>query len=251
MARRPDRRDDWRKRMAVRGGPVTHAIARAGWLVFAMLGAVVMIGVAVLYAMNPGADSADNGVAANFVGGLIVMLPIGAVLGALLGLPAQFAARSWLRSPSKAERQAALERGKPAKRNRVPAHGLRAAGRWARSYEACERSVTAFHAIVAAVPAGAGRDWLTAIGKTLDEELAEALRLARIGESLEAGSGELGETGLRVLDQLNDAERKFAETTERAAVAALALRDDTDFARVQAQLDMLAEQAPHLRETDV
>ncbi|WP_459722740.1 hypothetical protein [Actinophytocola sp. KF-1] len=235
-----DTRDDWRARMAVRGGPITHALARAGWFVFAMLGAVVMVGVAVLYAANPGPRGADNSAAANFVGGLIVMVPIGAVIGALLGLPAQFAARMWLRNPTEAERQAA----------RVPGHGLRPSGRWARSYETCARSVAAYHQVVATLPAGAGRDWLAGIGETLDEELAESLRLARLGESLDDGDGELDGTAVRVLDRLRAAERSFDETTERAAAIALELRDDSDFVRVRAQLDMLAEQTPHLRASD-
>jgi hypothetical protein len=50
---------------------------------------------------------------------------------------------------------------------------------------------------------------------------------------------------------LGAAEKAFAETTERAATIALDLRDESDFERVRAQLDMLAEQAPQLRGTDV
>lgn len=231
--------------MALKGGPISHAIARAGWFVFAMLGALAMVGVAVLYAANPGERAADNSVAANFVGGLIVMAPIGAVVGALIGLPAQFAARTWLRNPTEAERRAAR-----AAQPRLPSHGLRASGRWARSYEICERSVAAYHEVVATLSHGAGRDWLAGIGGTLDEELAESLRLARLGESLEPDDGELDGTALRVLDRLRDAERSFAETTERAAAIALELRDESDFVRVRAQLDMLAEQTPHLRASD-
>jgi hypothetical protein len=243
MGRSPEQRDDWRARMAVRGGPLSHAIARSGWLVFAVLGALVMVGVAVLYAANPTADAVDNGVAANFVGAVIVMAPIGAAIGALLGLPAQFAARAWLRNPTDAERRAAREA--------VPAHGLRASGRWARSYEVCARSVTAYHEVVATLPDGAGRDWLAGIGETLDDELSESLRLARLGESLEPdGADELDGTALRVLDRLRAAEKSFDETTERAAAIALELRDESDFVRVRAQLDMLAEQTPHLRGSD-
>jgi hypothetical protein len=242
MGSSPEQRDDWRARMAVRGGPLSHAIARAGWLVFAMLGALVMVGVAVLYAANPTARAVDNGVAANFVGAVIVMAPIGAAVGALLGLPAQFAARAWLRNPTDAERRSAREA--------IPAHGLRASGRWARSYETCAREVTAYHEIVATLPDGAGRDWLAGIGETLDDELSESLRLARLGESLEPDGGELDGTALRVLDRLRTAEKSFAETTERAAAIALELRDESDFVRVRAQLDMLAEQTPHLRASD-
>ncbi len=236
-------RDDWRTRMALKGGPISHTVARAGWFVFAMLGALAMVGVAVLYAANPGERGADNSTAANFVGGLIVMAPIGALVGALIGLPAQFAVRTWLRNPTMAERRAAR-----AAEPRLPSHGL--SGRWARSYETCARSVTAYHEIVATLSDGAGRDWLAGIGTTLDEELAESLRLARLGESLDPGDGELDGTARRVLDRLREAERSFAETTERAAAIALELRDESDFVRVRAQLDMLAEQTPHLRASD-
>lgn len=238
--------DDWRARMAVRGGPVSHALARGGWLVVGMLGGIAMVAVALLYAANPGAAGANNAFAANFVGGLIVMLPIGALLGGLLGLPIQFATRAWLCTPTRAERRAARAALEPA----VPEHGLRASGRWARAYENCARSVTAFHAVVATLPKGAAREWFDEIGATLDDELAEALRLARLGEGL-APDGAPSGTALTVVDMLGAAEKAFAETTERAATIALDLRDESDFERVRAQLDMLAEQAPQLRGTDV
>jgi len=228
--------------MALRGGAVSHAIARAGWLVFAMAGVLAMIGVAVLYTANPGARAADNAPAANFVGSMILLAPIGALVGAMIGLPAQFAARSWLRSPTEAERQAARA---------VPqGHGLRPDGRWARSYEVCARSVDAYHQAVSGLPDVAGRDWLAGIGATLDDELAESLRLARLGEKLELADGRMDETALRVLDRLRAAERSFTETADRAAAIALELRGDSDFVRVRAQLDMLAEQAPQLRASD-
>jgi hypothetical protein len=99
---------------------------------------------------------------------------------------------------------------------------------------------------------GAGRDWLAEIGVTLDRELGEARRLARLGENLEPDApAEPNETTQRVLDRLRAAEQAFAETTDRAVTIALDLRDDSDFVRVRAQLDLLAEQAPRLLRTDV
>lgn len=246
MGRKAPEFGTWRARMASRGGALTHAVARAGWLVFAVLGAVLMIGVAVLYSANPGEDGADNSVAANFIGGMIVFTPIGAVLGGLVGLGAQFAVRSWLCTPTAAERRAFREA--ESRTARFAANDLRRSGRWARSFEKCARSVTAYHAIIATMPAGAGRDWFTDIGETLDEELSEALRLAKLGESLDPGDGaELSETALRIAGLLDVAQKSFADTTERAAAIALSLRDDSDFIRVRTQLDMLADQAPHLR----
>lgn len=219
-------------------GKVSQMLARAGWLVCATLGAIAMIVVAVLYAADPVARDGDP-LATTLIGGLIVFVPIGAVLGALVGLGVQFVTRGVLRSRVPVEPLAAK-----------PRHGLTRRGRWARSYKACARSVTAFHAIVATVSSAAGREWLATIGETLDDELAEALRLAQIGESL-APTGEPKGTALTVADMLGAAEKSFAETTERAAAIALDLRDGSDFAQVRAQLDMLAEQAPQLRSADL
>jgi hypothetical protein len=220
-------------------GRVTRTLARAGWLVFATFGALAMIVVAVLYAADPVARGEDP-LAATLVGGLIVFVPTGAILGALVGLGVQSVTRTLLRSSGR-------DYAGPAAQE--PANGLPRGGRWARSYKECARSVTAFHTIVATVSPGAGREWLAGIGETLDVELAEALRLAQIGESLDP-AGHLAGTALDVRDRLAAAERSFAETTERAAAIALDLRDGSDFTKVQAQLDMLAEQAPQLRAAD-
>ncbi|MFC4002864.1 hypothetical protein ACFS2C_22665 [Prauserella oleivorans] len=242
-ATEPPRFDDWRTRMAVRGGPVTHAVARAGWAAFGIVGALLMVGVAVLWTLNPTAEGSDNAPAANFVGGLVVFVPIGALVAGAIGLGAQFLARAWLRTPTDAERTAAREAATPAPH----AGRLRSSGRWARSFDRCARSVTSFHAIVAALPAGPGRDWLTGIGTSLDEELREALRLAELGESLAPDGGYLTGTALRIADLLDKAEQAFRDTTDRAGAIALDLRQESDFERVRAQLDMLAAQTPHLR----
>ncbi|RBM10922.1 hypothetical protein DI005_35145 [Prauserella sp. PE36] len=193
---RPPGAADWHARMALRGGPVTHALARAGALLFAFAGALVMLGVVVLYAANPGEEAMDNSVAANVVGGIVVFVPIGAVGLGLIGLAAQYAARSWLRTPTEAERRAA--RDAEARTARFAREGLRPEGRWARSFETCARSVTAFHAVVGTLPEGAARSWFADIGETLDGELSEALRLARLGESLQPGdTGEPSATSLK------------------------------------------------------
>lgn len=240
----PPRFGDWRARMAVRGGPVTHAVARAGWAAFGIVGALVMVGVAVLWTLNPTVEGSDNAPAANFVGGLLVFVPIGAIVAGAIGLAAQFVARAWLRTPTSAERAAA--RG-AAGRTAPYAGNLRPTGRWARSFERCARSVTSFHSIVGALPAGPGRDWLAGIGRTLDDELREARRLAELGENLAPDGGYLTGTALRIADLLEDAERAFRETTDRAGAIALDLRRESDFERVRAQLDVLATQTPHLR----
>lgn len=218
--------------MAGSVGRVTRTLARAGWLLFATLGALAMIVVSVVYAADPAARDGDPA-AATLIGALIVFMPIGAVLGTLVGLPAQFVARAVLRS---------RERAVPAAPPRLLAPG----GRWSDAYETCARSVRAFHTVTETVSPGAARDWFVRIGETLDGELTEALRLARIGESL-APDGEPAGTALTAADMLATAAKTFAETTDRAAAIALELHDGSDFAQVQAQLDMLAEQAPQLR----
>jgi hypothetical protein len=241
-------REDWQDRMALRGGPLMHTLARAGILASAVLGTIVMIVVAAMFASDPN-EELPWGTA--FIGGLIVFMPIGSVLGALVGVPFQYGARSWLRTPTEAERRAARA-AEAAAALELPPHGLRDEGRWAVSYEACARSVTTYHAVVATLPEGASREWFADVGETLDGELAEALRLARLGESLEPDDdAEPGDTARRVLELLRTAETAFAETTEQAAAIALDLRDESDFVRVRAQLEILAEQAPQLRGTDV
>jgi hypothetical protein len=205
--------------------PVTQVLAEAGPLVCGILGLVVM---AFLAALLAGSGAALLGVPA-------LLVPIGAIGGALAGKAAQSAARNRLFAPP---------RTPPA----LPEYGLRRHGRWERFYEACERSVATYHDVVATVPAGAGRTWLEDIGTTLDAELAEALRLAQLGESLEPDpQNPPGATVYKVLERLRSAKHSFAETTERAAAIALDLRRESDFTQVRAQLDTLAGQVPQLR----
>jgi hypothetical protein len=222
-------RDDWLARRIVRGGSVTYALARTGWLICGTLGAGLMLVLAVLLAQSDPTTSTVE----SFLGWFAVLVPLGATVGVSGGLLAQSAARGRLHPPAV----------------RIPAHGLHPHGRWARFYEPCARSVASYHEIVETVPEGAGRDWLAGIGEALDGELAEALRLARLGESLEPKDGVTppGETAYRTLQRLRAAKKSFAETTERAAAIALELHEESDFGRVRAQLDMLAEQAPRLR----
>lgn len=214
-----------RARSPARAGPITQVLAEAGPLVCGILGLVVM---AFLAALVGGSGTA-------LLVGMALLVPIGVVGGAVAGKSAQSAARNRLLAP-------------PAAPPALPEYGLRRLGRWERFYEACERSVATYHDVVATVPPGPGRDWLAGIGTTLDAELAEALRLAQLGESLEPD--ELtppGATVYKVLERLRSAKQSFAETTERAAAIALDLRRESDFVRVRAQLDTLAEQVPQLR----
>jgi hypothetical protein len=226
-----------------------HLPGRKGLLVSAVLGVISMMIVAV-------SGSAE-------LGDLIVMIPGGAVLGAVVGMWVQIIARARLGNPTAAGLKPApahvavteLEAARAAAGaawTKVPDLGLDPTGRWARSYLACARSVVAYHAVVGALPGGAGRDWLAKIGVTLDRELAEALRLAQLGENLEpADSAAPNEGAQRVLDLLRAAEKAFAETADRAVAIGLDLRAESDFVHVRAQLDLLAEQAPNLRETHV
>ncbi|MGH3877728.1 MAG: hypothetical protein ACRDSK_11915 [Actinophytocola sp.] len=233
----PQGQDDRRPRAADRGGPVIQAFALAGWRIGAAAGTVLMMFVAVLIATSDPV--------ASLAGLLIALIPIGAGLGAGAGLMAQSAARQRPLGSSATERRTARLASAQAA---ILEHELRPLGRWARFYDACARSVATYHEVVATVPNGPGRDWLADIGLTLDAELVEALRLARLGESLEPTEGTApGETVYQVLNRLRTAKESFAETTERAAAIALDLREDSNFVQVRAQLDMLAAQAPRLR----
>jgi hypothetical protein len=243
---------DGREQARLPGSGAPSESARKTWVAFAVLGVVVTILVAVLNTVSPGY--------------LIVLLPAGAALGGFVGFWVQLVGQAWLGNPPAATPanldagragliQAQLQAARAAAdaaATRAPEHGLQPTSRWARAYLACVRSVAAYHAVVGEVPAGTGRDWLADIGTTLDRELAEALRLARLGESLAPeGPGGPSETARRVLERLRAAKKSFAETTDRAVAIALDLRAESDFIRVRAQLDLLAEQAPNLRDTSV
>jgi len=225
-----------RDRSPARTGPVTQVLAEAGRFVCGILGLVLMAFLAGLVG--------GSGVA--LLGWMALLVPIGVVGGAMAGKAAQAAARNrLLASPGSPPARAAIP-----PRAAIPVYGLRRHGRWERFYEACARSVATYHDVVATVPHGAGRNWLADIGTTLDAELAEALRLAQLGESLEPDELTApGETVYKVLERLRSAAHSFAETTERAAAIALDLRRESDFVQVRAQLDTLAEQVPQLRAT--
>ncbi|MBC3193139.1 hypothetical protein H7X46_18940 [Pseudonocardia sp. C8] len=236
---------DWRRRMAVRGGRVSHALASHGWLVFLLIGvaAGLLLGVAMGISeigLYPAGELIGRSIGGAIAGVLFCAVP--SVL--FVGLPAQFLARAYLRSASPEERgamqQAVADAPQP-----LP-DGLAPGSWWAHAYQGCVESVTAFHGVVRAVPDGPAKDWLRDIGRSLDAELAEALRLARLGASVEAGAPG-GEAARSVGARLEEARAAFHGTTEHAASIALDLRAETRFEAVHAQLDQLAAQAPHLR----
>ncbi|WP_349301722.1 hypothetical protein [Pseudonocardia nematodicida] len=235
---------DWRRRMAVRGGKVSHTLASHGLLVFLLAGVVLGLVVGVSIGLAP-PDPGDPELGVRLIAGAIVGMIFCAVPSVLfLGLPAQTLARSYLRSASPEEREA-MSRAAARAPDYVP-DGLRHGSRWARAYSGSVGSVTAFHGIVRTVPDGPAREWLQEIGKRLDTELAEALRLARLGETVEAGAPG-GDAARDVGARLEVARTAFHDTTEHAASIALDLRADSGFDDVRAQLDQLAAQAPHLR----
>lgn len=238
----------WRAGMRTRGGRITHTIARAGWAVFGGIGIALGIVISVLYGVTD--DDPEYGFAAAFIGGMVVFVPMAAVFFVLMGLGVQFGTRAWLRTaPPVVSEQ---ERNDEELAARLDAVGLRAESRWAQHYEHCLRSVTGFHDIVAALPPGAASGWFEDIGRKLDSQLAEASRLAKLGEDLEQSSDaepqQLSPTAVRIDGSLQVAVDAFTQTTERAAGIALELHGDADFTRVRSQLDMLQQQAPQLHE---
>lgn len=236
---------DWRRRTAVRGGRVSHALAAHGWLVLLLAGAALGVLIGVIVGITQvGQYPADEllGRTLGYAIASAVFCAVPAVL--FVGLPAQALARSYLRSASPAEREA-MRRAAGNAPASVP-DGLVPGSRWARAYSGCVGSVTAFHGVVRTVPDGPAKDWLHDIGRNLDAELAEALRTARMGESLE-GAGQGSEVARTVGARLEVARTAFHDTAELAASIALDLRVDSGFDDVRSQLDQLAAQAPHLR----
>src|SRR5699024_6202296 len=237
----------WRMGMRVRGGRITHTIARVGWVVFGALG-IVLAGVfALLFGVTD--DDPDIGFAPTVVGGMIVFLPLCVVPATLVGLGAQFGTRAWLRTAPRVVSQ--RERDEQELATQLDNAGLHSGTRWAGHYSRCLRAVSGFHDIVDELPEGAASEWFGDIGEQLDEQLAEALRLAKLGQSLTQSSESkrrLSPTAARVDRSLQQAGRAFDRTTERAANISLDLHGAADFTRVRAQLDMLHQQAPQLHQ---
>ena len=230
-----------------RGGRVTHVIARVGWLVFAAAGVALMLVLAVILGVLE--DDPEYDFTSAFLGAMILFAPVGGVLFALVGLGAQFGTRAWLRSaPPVVSPEQHRDRELA---NQVAQAGLRAGSRWAEHYENCLRAVSGFRDIVEELPDNAAQEWFVGIGETLDQQLAAALRLAKLGDSLEASSdsGQSPSTTMRQVDEsLQQAVDAFAQTTEQAASIALELHGGAEFTRVRSQLDMLQQQAPRLHE---
>lgn len=238
---------EWRAGMRTRGGRVTHTIARAGWMIFGGVGAALGVVLGVMFGVAE--DDPDSGFVGMFIGGMIIFVPICAVVFVLVGFGAQFGLRAWLRTAPPVVSEE--ERKDDEMAAQVDEAGLRAESRWAEHYEHCLRSVAGFHDIVAALPADAAGEWFDDIGQKLDNQLAEALRLAKLGDSLEESNNseqQLSPTAVRIDESLQTAMDAFAQTTERAASIALELHGDADFTRVRSQLDMLHQQAPQLHE---
>ncbi|MEV1295468.1 hypothetical protein [Pseudonocardia sp. NPDC049635] len=231
--------------MRVRGRWPQHALARFGSLI---VGGIAALGFGVLGLIGMAVTdepSSLDGLPGALAILIVTVLFVGIPFGLLVGLPVQLATRAWLRSPSPQER-AAMQAAQGQARPVLPP-GLRPGSWWAGAYEDCVRAVTAYHAVVRTTPDGPARSWFTDVGRQLDQQLDEALRLAVLGESLDAGQAPGGPTAVVIADRLEQARAAFGQTTEQAASIALDLRSDTGFAEVRAQLDTLAAQAPHLR----
>jgi len=236
----------WQAGMQVRGGRVTHTLARVGWLVFGAAGIVLGGVVAVVFGLNE--DDPDYGFAAAFLGGLILFVPICTVFTVLIGLGAQFGTRAWLRTAPPVVSQQQREQQELAAQ--LADAGVRPDSRWGQHYANCLRAVSGFHDLVRELPDNAAGDWFADIGRTLDGQLAEALRLAKLGESLTAGSAgrNPSPTAVRIDQSLHAAVNAFNRTMERAASIALELHGEADFTRIRSQLDMLQQQAPQLHQ---
>jgi len=196
---------------------------------------------------------------AAMIGFSIVMVPFGTVLGTIAGGFAQVIAVACRKPQPVMVRpmMAPARTGLPPSGAFSPVSALQMApaspaglggGEWSRRYLRCRTSVRKFHAIVDATPPGPGRDWLMGIAADLNGELDEVLRLARYAHVLAPGPGDGREpTAMRIAGLLADAERGFASTVSNAGRIAVDLTANPDLHRIQAELAVLVEQAPHLR----
>lgn len=119
---------------------------------------------------------------------------------------------------------------------------------WSRVLDRCRKAVARYHDVVDATAEGPTRDWLASVADELDEELVEAVRLARFGQAnAPDGDHRSNATAREIMDRLTEAERSFDETVKRATKIALTTTADTEFEQIRAQLEILRSEAPHLR----
>ncbi|SFP73098.1 hypothetical protein SAMN05421810_103238 [Amycolatopsis arida] len=219
-------------------------VARAGWAFGGAIGA----GILAVVALIAGVTDADpeQGVGIDIAAYLIVLVPIGLVLGCLVGLCVQVAARARLAHRGRPSRPAARQPVPPA-----PPPAIPLTGEWARHHVRCRDLVARFRVIVDSAPADAQPTrWLRDIAADLDKELVEVERLARYGQALAPTAPRATDdpTVRRIVDRLERAERGFDATVRRAGDIVLNLAGDQQFARIRAQLDVLGKEAPHLRD---
>lgn len=165
----------------------------------------------------------------NLVTGVVIVV-VGSVLGAAVGrrLGGFIAARSLESSSRWPDRHRRSE--------------------WSRVLETCEDAVRRYHQVVDATVDGPVRDWLANVADDLEEELDEAVRLARLGHATAPdGDTEASETTQLIMARLTEAEQSFMETVNRATKIALSATADTEFEQIRAHLELLRAEAPHLR----
>lgn len=223
-----------------------HVFARSGWAICAVLCGLLFV---LMYIVD---QVDDQELGKLIVGAIVVLFPLGGVIGAGIGWVVQMAARGVLRAagdwppPEVAAGRHAQVAGPGAWPVPVPTvspyDGMD--GDFRADYRRCEAAVERFRAIVASAAESPAKDWLRGLAGDLDAELVEAGRLARLGSALARGNQS---TAAVPADQLKTAAASFDATAAQAGEIALTLAEGPEFERVRAQLDMLASQAPTLR----
>jgi hypothetical protein len=111
----------------------------------------------------------------------------------------------------------------------------------------CAASVSRFHRITRALPAGPARTWLAEIAQRLDRELDAVHRLATVGDSIEPAWFWVSEApAKRIAQRLDTARDAFADAVSQAAEVAEQVALDPAHNDVRTHLEVLSRQASQL-----
>ncbi|KAA0023027.1 YrzE family protein [Antrihabitans cavernicola] len=198
------------------------------WLLGGVLGFVFLLVIYVLVAATGGISTDDGGVLVTILAVLLIstlggFLP-GAALGGLVGfVKAKAAPRA------------------------VPHDDA-----WALLQQRCETAVQRFHSVSADTDDPSVKSWLADVGERLDDELVESRKLTSLGRRLDPTAGAHGPNDRQVQplwDRVVEASNGFDNAAAQAVAIRVSLADDDgpDLTEVKAQLDVLSQQLPQLR----
>lgn len=224
-------------------------VARVGWPLGAVIGALVALALLVVSALrDPTVETGEIVVTVMFA------LPIGAAPGAAIGGLMALVARR-MRTPQPTVVEQAAEEPEPDDEPKLDLTTTPPTELWglrdetfAGYYQRCWRSTLQIRDLTDTLAGGPAQDWMRDILADLERELHEVLRLARYGSILAGGHSSDEPTLQRISDMLIEAEEAFVASARRASSIAVDLAAGYDLTGIRAQLDVLAKQAPHLRD---